>query len=763
MSQTTAKPEDKTTRTTVPQWLKKRAEGSGLPLLSDACKTGKKLGRGQSSLVEEVIYNGEVCAMKVPATYYKKFRLYKEAITLATLKHPHILKLIGVTAVGDDERISIVFEKCATTLSHFLRSSWKETVPLQLKLQILQQVSEAVQYLHTQEPPMVHCDITGTNIYLTDEYQVKLGDFGSAHRLHGDLNALTAQRAVHRSISIQDMYARRPTSSDIFAIGVLIIEVISHQHPIPTEYIDVKTSVLYTDFQRRQKYIDRFTAEEKEHFVPTIKQCLTASENDRPSASGLVTRIQEIRFTLGISDKLVTAEDLNLPSPRNLFPAPPQNVAHSFKGLHPFRLADVHDVGVALSDGSFSVVYEVECNQRICAAKEFMVYDHKPEAINQTAELLARECRHWLELKHPHIVETLGWYEKDTSPFPIIVMEKLDKSLKAHLVSYNKDQFPFVEKVAILLQVATGIQFLHTCSPPLIHGDITANNVMLKGSPPHCTAKLADFGLTRVFDLKSISRQSVGRETYAYISPEFFTQPPAITEKTDNFCFGILLIHAIIHEHPKPIAPATWEGGYLKTRTELERRQQHIDCFTVQERHCLKDIIRHCLEQDPEKRPTSTAILRQMAAVKDKLVTQQEHPSPEMLPSSCKHQMAKGRTVSTATEEDTQSRVQLVQAIKQLSSEYKSRFTADWCISIIRAEEILSEYAVAAIEAEESTIEKTVKLFLALQQVDVDNIKRFCLAIINNSAFPPGTPEHEFARRLLDKIEPQQQSSDDSV
>ena len=166
-------------------------------------------------MVEEVVYNEEVCAMKVPATSHMKYTLFEEAEILASLKHPHIMKLIGVTEIGRDERMSLVLEKGTTTLRHFLSSFQKEVVPLQLKAQILEQVSEAVHYLHSQDPPIVHGDITGTNIFLTDQYQVKLGDFGSAHRrgdavLHGIYFKVPPQRNRRRfdgsCLTIYDPY-----------------------------------------------------------------------------------------------------------------------------------------------------------------------------------------------------------------------------------------------------------------------------------------------------------------------------------------------------------------------------------------------------------------------------------------------------------------------------------------------------------------------------------------------------------------------------
>ena len=138
-------------------WLEEKADKTGLPYLTDVHRTGKELGRGQYSVVEEVVYNGEVCAMKVPATSHMKYMLLEEAKILVSLKHPHIMKLIGV--IKHEERIALVLEKGTTTLRHLLSSFQKEVVPLQLKLQLLQQVSEAVQYLHSQDPPIVHGDI----------------------------------------------------------------------------------------------------------------------------------------------------------------------------------------------------------------------------------------------------------------------------------------------------------------------------------------------------------------------------------------------------------------------------------------------------------------------------------------------------------------------------------------------------------------------------------------------------------------------------
>ncbi|KAL5069996.1 hypothetical protein RYX36_020883 [Vicia faba] len=64
---------------------------------------------------------------------------------------------------------------------------------------------------------------------------------------------------------------------------------------------------------------------------------------------------------------------------------------------------------------------------------------------------------------------------------------------KCHELTHWKTRF------SIILDVAKGIQYLHSCDPPVIHGDIKPSNILLDHS---FSAKIADFGLAR---LKTVS------------------------------------------------------------------------------------------------------------------------------------------------------------------------------------------------------------------------------------------------------------------
>ena len=756
---------------------------SSSPFVED-CKsgfveTGNVLGEGATSTVVEVKWKEKLYAMKKPRHGFQD-SIDREGALLSKLDHSNIIRVFEVPLFRVDSLTvsGFVMEKAYCTLQQFLDSHSKEDVPIKLKLQILLQLTDAVQYLHSLiDGAYVHGDISSNNVYLMDDLQVRLADFGEAakgfYTRRYTRHLSTMPFSPMESVYQQEEKATVKPSADVFSVGVVIINVISHKVPIPTgDTVSTTdgTLIALTQVQRRQSYIEMFAAIEKQALLPIIAMCLSDVPQSRPSASEVMKLLQDAKNALvpklGALDQPSSSFSLSHKMDSVVGVSQWQGSARltgmpSFTQLYPeYHLTEVNPTGHEFGGGSFSVVYEVEWKGSMCAAKQFVLFGHSPQSTAKIVLSLIEECRHWFQSKHDHILQTYGWFSKEDSPIPVIVMKKMDCSLKQYLESNSKEQFPFGDKVSILKGVASGLEYLHTHPSHLVHGDVTANNVMLKGSPSDCMVKLTDFGLTRVFDMLSITPQSIGRGTFAYISPEFFIRPPAITAKTDNFCFGVLMLHTVTHKYPIPKAPASSVGGNVIVLTEFQRRFHYFSDFTLEERHSLEDLISQCLEQQQESRPTSSTILDKLSEVKESIVppseTKQTDPSSQTQ-SCCDrgHPMAKDRATVPGSSEciPFQPVCTISSAIKQLTVKYETKFTADFCISVIRAENILSEYAVEDIESTEHPIKRTRKLFRHLEKVTNDNILRFCHSVISNSAFPPGTPEHDFARDLIGKLE----------
>ena len=88
--------------------------------------------------------------------------------------------------------------------------------------------------------------------------------------------------------------------------------------------------------------------------------------------------------------------------------------------------------------------------------------------------------------------------------------------------------------------MSKGLDYLHLQSPPLIHRDLTAPNILL--TVDHI-AKIGDLGMSRFIDPLLVTRLTTNPGNVPYMPPECRVKDPRYTIKLDIFSFGNLIIH----------------------------------------------------------------------------------------------------------------------------------------------------------------------------------------------------------------------------
>ena len=266
-----------------------------------------------------------------------------------------------------------------------------------------------------------------------------------------------------------------------------------------------------------------------------------------------------------------------------------------------------------LGRGADATVYEVIWHETPCAAKrlhEILLEDDSPGGPERLISNFEEECVTWSKLRHPGVVQFLGVYFDRDARLPVLVMEKLDTSLRRYCEDHSKEEFPLHLKAFALRQISQALAYLHGQNPPLVHHDLSPNNVLL--NVESFVAKVTDFGMSRAISPSAITRKSSIKGTVAFMAPEALQNPPRYNEKLDVFSFGNLILSTVTHQWPEPDPPTKYQRDKIVGLTELQRRERYVAIFAPLEKQLLLPTVRGCLENRPEKRPDSVKLVREL-------------------------------------------------------------------------------------------------------------------------------------------------------
>ena len=345
-----------------------------------------------------------------------------------------------------------------------------------------------------------------------------------------------------------------------------------------------------------------------------------------------------------------------------------QSFLRDHPDLSPFLLS-ARAPGRTLGSGSYGSVVEVAVSGAVCAAKKIHDFFQDPgqmprESIEKAAREFVRECRLMSTLRHPHIVQFLGVCFLPGSRIPALVMEKLATSLHNILDPEppppTKPFLPVSLKRSILHDVARGLSFLHNRSPPVIHRDLSAKNVLLNEG---MVAKIADLGMARIVPGLQVSTMTKAPGASIYMPPEALEDESRYDVTIDIFSLGVLAIFTLSQMFPKPLAAAYMDNrGRMVGRTELERRGNYMQEVMKQfrEEHPLVQMIQWCLQNNTEERPRIQHVIRlleEAKAVEDDMNTLSLLPRNPHMQQQPKQQLPKKPQADTIyeTEEGSQT------------------------------------------------------------------------------------------------------------
>ncbi|KAB2601852.1 LRR receptor-like serine/threonine-protein kinase [Pyrus ussuriensis x Pyrus communis] len=214
-----------------------------------------------------------------------------------------------------------------------------------------------------------------------------------------------------------------------------------------------------------------------------------------------------------------------------------------------------------------------------------------------------KEISALINIRHRNIVKLRGFCSNSQHSF--LVYEYLEKGSLASILSKEDEakELDWSRRVRIVKGVAHALSYLHhDCVPPIVHRDLSSNNILLDYDYEPC---ISDFGTAKLLNPDSSNWSSLAG-TYGYVAPELaYTRK--VTEKCDVYSFGVLALEVITGKRLGDLISSFSSPSVCENKLLKDVLDQRLPPPTLEVEHELTTIARvaiTCRDSRPQSRPT---------------------------------------------------------------------------------------------------------------------------------------------------------------
>ena len=206
-------------------------------------------------------------------------RFKREAKIMAKLEHPNIIKVLDFGMFKNYFYISQEYFK-GFNLRRYITSN---DFTLEQTRHIFRQFFSALQYAHQNK--VIHRDIKPENIFINDNLDVKIGDFGLALSISD--NFVTGQFSIVGTPTYmspeQISGSKLDERSDLFSSGIVMFEMLSGKNPFMGKDINESINNI-VNFDG----IPETESIKYQEFVPILEKLLKKSPKQRASSAAII-------------------------------------------------------------------------------------------------------------------------------------------------------------------------------------------------------------------------------------------------------------------------------------------------------------------------------------------------------------------------------------------------------------------------------------------------------------------------------------------
>jgi len=210
----------------------------------------------------------------------------REMDTLTQLNHPNIVQLMGLCIGMDD--LYIITEYVKGGNLHSKLEDKSIDMPWKLRVSILRDVALAMNYLHAKDK--IHRDLKSHNLLVTEDWKVKVCDFGLARSApdneekRGGMTIVGTNEWMAPEVAMGETY---DSSADVFSYAMVIYEMLTRTDP-PARKLKDCYAFKAEDFKAK------IPSDIPDKLWELLCDCAATTPADRPDFKSIVTRIREI-------------------------------------------------------------------------------------------------------------------------------------------------------------------------------------------------------------------------------------------------------------------------------------------------------------------------------------------------------------------------------------------------------------------------------------------------------------------------------------
>lgn len=239
-----------------------------------------------------------------------RLQILREGRLLARLNHQNLPKVLEV--IEDGEEMHLVLEEMAGVPLDQFAGDYGEPLAAEFVRRLMNQFLSVVEYLHCQDPPIIHRDLRPSSVLLSEHGTLKIAEFGLAKM--GEAESVPSERTAFRSQG-SPAYAppeqllgepSRP-ENDFYSVGAILYFLATGVEPLPSSERCFRTDEMAPVSKLRPDF--------PKNLCQTIAKLMEPQAENRPGSAAEIRQLMNDEVELFEEEMILPQELVQLEEP----------------------------------------------------------------------------------------------------------------------------------------------------------------------------------------------------------------------------------------------------------------------------------------------------------------------------------------------------------------------------------------------------------------------------------------------------------------